>query len=216
MPSPSSKVNPSLTNPANPCTPLKKTTALPIKPFMLFPEVTMSVEIENESGQFLVSGRADWALGYGSTGNEGALLSAIEAKRYPEFSKGGFQVVAYLAILRENRKRANEINSITQGFYSDGLRFSFVHITEDGIVKSSEIFDVRVPKGLKYIFSFIVSMMETAMKSTPITTPTKPGLQRDREVSEFQDEVWTRVYALIDESVCVPSHCNPDDAIDLS
>ena len=94
MPSPSSKANPSLTNPANPCTPLKKTTVLPIKPFMLFPEATMSVEIENESGRFLVSGREDWALGDGSTGNEGALLSAIEAKRYPEFSKGEFQLVA--------------------------------------------------------------------------------------------------------------------------
>lgn len=144
------------------------------------------------------------------------MLSAVEAKKYPEFSKGEFQLVAYLAILRENRKRANKINSMTQGFYSDGLRFAFVHIAEDGIVKSSGIFDVRAPKGLKYIFSFIVSMMETAMKSTPTTTPIKPGLQRDREVSEFEDEVWTKVYALIDESVCVPSHYNPDDAIDLS
>lgn len=64
---------------------------------------------------------------------------------------------------------ANKINSMTQGFYIDGLRFAFVHITEDDIFKSSEIFDVRAPKGLKYIFSFIVSMMETAMKSMPTT-----------------------------------------------
>lgn len=176
----------------------------------------MSVEIENESGRFLVSGRADWALGYESTGNEDALLSAIEAKKYSEFSEGECQLVAYLAIMRENRKRANKINSITQGFYSDGLRFGFVHITEDGIVKISGTFDVRLPGGLKYIFSFIVSMMETAMKSTPTTTPTKPGLQRVREVSDSQDEVWTKIYALIDESVCVPSYCNADDAIDLS
>lgn len=76
-----------------------------------------------------------------------------------------------------------------------------VHITEDGIVKSSEIFDVRTPKGLKYIFSFIVSITETAMKSTPTTTPTEPGLQRYREVSEPRDEVWTKICALIDESV---------------
>ena len=173
----------------------------------------MSVEIENESGRFLVSGRADWALGYGSTGNEGALLSAIERKKYSEFSKGECQLVAYLAIMRENWKRANKINAITQGFYSDGLRFAFVHITEDGIVELSGTFDVRLPGGLKYIFSFIVSMMETATKSTPTTTPTKPGLQRAREVSDIQDEVWTKIYALIDESVCVPSYCNPDDAI---
>lgn len=167
---------------------------------MLFSEATISVEIENESGRFLVRGIADWGLGYEPTGSEGALLSAIEVKKYPEFSKSEFQLVAYLAILRENR-RANKINSITQGFYSDGLRFAFVHITEDGIVKSSEIFDVRTPKGLKYIFSFIVSITETAMKSTPTTTPTEPGLQRYRDVSEPRDEVWTKICALIDESV---------------
>ena len=183
---------------------------------MLFPEATMSVEIENESGRFLVSGRADWALGYVSTGNEGALLSAIEAKKSSDFSKGEYQLVAYLAIMRENRKRAKKINSTTQGFYSDGQRFAFVHITEDGTVKISGTFDIRLPGALKYVFSFIISMMETAMKSTPTTTPTKPGLQRVREVSNFQDEVWTKIYALIDESVCVPDYCNPDDAIDLS
>ena len=54
------------------------------------------------------------------------------------------------------------------------------------------------------------------MKSTLTTTPTKPGLQPLREVSDFQDEVWTKIYALIDKSVCVPSYSNPDDAIDLS
>lgn len=220
MSSQSSKGNSSLTNPANPSTPVKSTAALPCripnKPFMLFPEATMSVEIENESGRFLVSGRADWALGYVSTGNEGALLSAIEAKKISDFGKGEYQLVAYLAIMRENRKRAKKINSTTQGFYSDGQRFAFVHITEDGTVKISGTFDIRLPGALKYVFSFIISMMETAMKSTLTTTPTKPGLQRVREVSNFQDEGWTKIYALIDESVCVPDYCNPDDAIDLS
>lgn len=75
-----------------------------------------------------------------STGNEGSLLSAIEAKKYSDFSKGECQLVAYLAIMRENRKRAKKINSITQGFYSDGLRFAFVHISEDGTVKISGTF----------------------------------------------------------------------------
>ncbi len=76
----------------------------------------MSVEIENELGWFLVSGErtGQWAS-YESTGNLGALICAISAKRVTEFSKGEFQLIAYLAILRENRKRANKIYSVTQG-----------------------------------------------------------------------------------------------------
>lgn len=35
----------------------------------------------------LVSGRADWALGYDPVGNERTLLSAIEAKQRAEFSR---------------------------------------------------------------------------------------------------------------------------------
>lgn len=156
----SSKAN---LSPALPCTPLKKSpSGTQNKPFKLFPEATVSIEIENESGWFLVSGRADWALGYESTGSEGALLCAIEAKKFTEFSEGELQLVAYLAILRENRKRANKMNSVTQGFYSDGIRFCFIHIAEDGTIKSSEIFNIRSEKGLKSVFSFIVSMMEPA------------------------------------------------------
>lgn len=87
------------------------------KPLILFPEATVSVEIENELGWFLVSGErgtGQWAS-YESTGKLGALICAISAKRVTEFSKGEFQLIAYLAILRENRKRANKIYSVTQG-----------------------------------------------------------------------------------------------------
>lgn len=86
------------------------------KPLILFPEATVSVEIENELGWFLVSAErtGQWAS-YESTGNLGALICAISAKRVTEFSKGEFQLIAYLAILRENRKRANKIYSVTQG-----------------------------------------------------------------------------------------------------
>lgn len=80
----------------------------------------------------------------------------------------------------------------------------------------SNLFDIATKKGLQMVFSFIVSMMETAMKSTPNTKPTKPGLQREREVNSFYDEVLARAYANIEESGLVPSDCNEVDAIDLS
>lgn len=36
------------------------------------------------------------------------------------------------------------------------------------------------------VFSFIVAMLETAMKSTPTTSPAKPGVLQDEEISQFR------------------------------
>jgi hypothetical protein len=69
------------------------------------------------NGKILVTARADWALGYDTAGDEGTLLIAMEAKQRSEFSKGEAQLIAYLAILRENRLKARKPNIITQGFF---------------------------------------------------------------------------------------------------
>jgi hypothetical protein len=45
------------------------------------------------------------------------------------------------------------------------------------------------------VFSFIVAMMETAMKSSPNASLTKAGPLQDKEVNCFQDEIWSKVYA---------------------
>lgn len=66
-------------------------------------------------------------MGYKSMGDEGSLLNAMVAKQRSEFSKGEAQLTAYLAILRENRRRAKKVNYRTQGFYSDGTIWLIVH-----------------------------------------------------------------------------------------
>ena len=172
---------------------------------MLFPESNVSVRIKKHPAEFLITGRADWAMGYKAMGDEGSLLNAIEVKQRSEFSKGEAQLTAYLAILRENRRRAKKVNHSTQGFYSDGTRFCFLCITQEGMFRNSRIFDIEKRGDLKVVFSFIINMMETAMKMTPTVTPTKPGPQRDLEIGSYHDEVWTKIYACIDESVVVPS-----------
>jgi len=110
----------------NPSTPRKAVVnmraAEPMKRVELFPESSLSVEMPNKlvlNGKILVTGRADWALGYGIARDEDTLLIAIKAKQRSEFSKGEAQLIAYLAILRENCLRARKTNIITQGFYSD-------------------------------------------------------------------------------------------------
>lgn len=171
---------------------------------MLFPESNVSIHIKKQSAEFLITGRADWAMVYKSMGDEGSLLNAMEAKQRSEFSK-----------LRENRRRAKKVNYRTQGFYSDGTRFGFLCITEEGVVRHSRIFDISKKGELKVVFSFIVNMMETAMKMTPTVTPTKLGPWRDLEVESYHDEVWTEIYKWVHESVVVSPDSTENDLIDI-
>ena len=67
------------------------------------------------------------------------------------------------------------------------------------------------------VFSCIITMLETAMKSTPTATPTKPGVLQDTEIHSYDDEAWSKAYTLMDESLVV-SDCSDDsmdDIIDL-
>lgn len=61
-------------------------------------------------------------------------------------------------------------------------------------------------------------MLETAVKSTPTATPTKPGKQQDKEIQDFKDEVWSKYYKLRDESLRVDndSDHDMDNTIEIS
>ncbi|KAI9786471.1 MAG: hypothetical protein M1839_006931 [Geoglossum umbratile] len=183
-----------------PRTPSKRPRKSPIS---LFPEADISVDIKGQStGEFIkVQGRAGWAFGYGTKRDPlGTLLAAVEAKTRSEYSKGEAQLLAYLAILREKRLRASKTNVATQGFWSDGLQYTFMSITNSGTIEQSRSYDIMTDEGLKTIFNFIISILETAMKSAPNATPTKPGQKRDREIRDLHDEVWDHVYVLYDKA----------------
>ena len=208
-----------------PSTPLKGALNVPNetpkKRIKLYPESTISVEVPDRStphSKFLISGRADWAMGYSSKNGDGALLVAVEAKKRSEFSSGEAQLITYLAILRENRRKAGKTNIITQGFFSDGIRFGFICIKDNGVVLHSPTCDTEARGGLSMVFSFIVAMLETSLKSTPTTTPTKPGTLQDKEIHIFDDEVWSKVYTLTREGivVCDASDHDMKDVVDLS
>jgi hypothetical protein len=85
------------------------------------------------------------------------------------------------------------------------MRFAFICITADGIIEKSAIFEINFARDLTMVFNFIASMMETAMKSTPNATPTKPG----------QLQVWSKV-ALVNERVVMCSDDDLEDAINVS
>lgn len=209
---------------ATPSTPQKAGLDVPTKqrklPVKFYPEPTVSVEIAdpfNPNRKYLVSGRADWAMGYSPNGEDGALFIAVEAKQRATFGAGESQLLAYLAILRENGRRAGKINTMAQGFYSDGDRFVFACVRNDGTVLQSLTWETRSDQGLTMLFNFFVDMLETAMKSTPTVTPTKPGIEQDREIQNFDGEVWAKVYSLMDALLVIEDGDeNASDVIDMS
>lgn len=180
----------------------------------IYPESTISVEVPNGSvpnGKIRVSVRADWTIGSSSKDGDNALLVAIEAKKQSAFGLG------YLAVLRENRRKAGEANIVAQGFYSDGLHYEFRCIKEDGTVLRSSTFNIIDETGLKMVFSFTGAMLETAMKSTPTATPTKPGELQDKEVHSFEGEVWAKIYRRMNASILEDDdEDDMTDVIDLS
>ena len=165
----------------------------------IYPEVDLTVDVMDPKTKTTVrvTGRADWAFGY--SGRQGiaygTYLVAIEAKRYELFGCGQSQLLTYLAILRELRIRAGKTDTVAQGFYTDGYIYCFMAIDADGEIERSPIYDISLLHGRKTVFNFVVTILETALKSSPTVTPTKAGKQRDEEINNFKGEIWSMVYS---------------------
>lgn len=169
-------------------------------PLCVFPELELAVTIidpHNPSRIVRVAGRADWALGYGTREDalSGAVLIAVEAKRRENFGQAEAQLLTYLAVLRQLRLSAAKTNPVVQGFFTDGARYTFLAITNEGVVQRSRPYEVNVnePADVKTVFNFIVTQMETACRSTPTTSPLK-GEEGELDVRCFGSRVWEKAY----------------------
>jgi hypothetical protein len=183
---------------APPATPPQRPDAQILQPEIhIFPEIDISVEVKDRrtGDATIVQGRADWCFGYGSRRDPlGTLLAAVEAKTRDEYSKGEAQLLTYLAILWEKRRQMGKTNIAAQGFWTDGTQYTFMCITNSGVVEQSQRYSAMTDAGLKTVFNFIVTILEAAMVSTPNATPTKPGKQQEKEIQSYDSEVWQKVY----------------------
>lgn len=66
-------------------------------------------------------------------------------------------------------------------------------IDAEGEIEKSPIYDITGPQHRKTVFNFIVTILETALKSSPTVKPTKAGEQRDKEINNFDGEIWSMV-----------------------
>ncbi|KAE8442986.1 hypothetical protein EG329_002449 [Mollisiaceae sp. DMI_Dod_QoI] len=159
-------------------------------------KMSLSVQVEEKGGKkWLISGIADWAMGYGNRAalEDRAVLLAVEAKREDLYSGAEGQLLAYLATIRQLRIQANKENVMTQGFYSDGRRYTFICIRNDGTVMRSESYDTSFKRNLKPVFNFLLGMLITAANSSPNTSPIKPGKERDEKIKNLDWDVFVRV-----------------------
>jgi len=190
-----------------------KTASRPVTPQLpdprevvrVFPELDMYVDVMHPGTKqsIRVTGRADWGFGYGERDGtqHGTFLVAAEAKREGLFSTAKTQLLTYMAILREQRKRAGKKNTTIQGFYTDGYLYRFMSIDNEGVVEESPHYSIMSPQGGKTIFNFIVTILESAMKSSPNVSPTKDAEKRENEIANYRGEVWSKFYFTAPEIV---------------
>jgi hypothetical protein len=50
----------------------------------------------------------------------------------------------------------------------------------------------------------------------PNATPTKPGQLQEKEVNHFKDEVWSKVFALMDENILLCLEEDMEDGFNMS
>ena len=80
-------------------------------------------------------------------------------------------VIYFWATMWALRKQTFKRNEFVQGFYSDGNLFRFMAIEPDGTVLASRMYEPHVNADLTRIFRWIFTMIETAARSSPSTSP---------------------------------------------
>lgn len=70
----------------------------------------------------------------------------------------------------------------------------FMYIGPEGKLYESKPFDISFEDDLKIVFNRMIQMMKCAAKSSPHTSPTKPGVEQDQELADFKNEVFLRLY----------------------
>lgn len=177
---------------------------------VIYPELDLSVEIVDTSDadhprKIRVTGKADWSIAYGprKSINHGRALLAVKAKSKTTFSSARCQLLTYLVIMKHLRRQNDKINDIVQGFYSDGYRYAFMAIDHKNAVLESKVYDSRSGHDVHLIFSWIVSLVRTAAKSSPNTSPTKGDATSYNEIHDFNKNVFVKVYS--------NKHCDGED-----
>jgi hypothetical protein len=87
---------------------------------------------------------------------------------------------------------------MTQGFFSDGVKYTFMCIHNNGTVMKSTQYDLSFNRHLKSVFNFLLSILITAAESSLNTSPTKLGPEQDKEIENFDRDIFVKVFEDVD------------------
>lgn len=73
-----------------------------------------------------ISGKANWSLGYLGEKEHQGMLVTIEAKAASKYEDALPQVIAYMARIRDARKKANKINDAVFSIITDSNIYIFL------------------------------------------------------------------------------------------
>lgn len=169
-------------------------------PLHIFLELELQITVPDaDANPVHVTGRADWALSY-RTRNEAldrTVFVAIEAKRRDQFGGAEVQLLTFLAMLRQLRIDAGKRDCMAQGCYTDGERYAFMCIDNDGRVARSNVYDIRGPEQRNVVFNYIVTVLESAVRTSPTMSPVKET--RGADEKELGANLYESVYTVDEE-----------------
>lgn len=157
------------------------------KRLLLGTEVNIAIEADDDGKPIIIRGRADWAIGYGSsTSNTGNLLIIAEAKRYGSASVGIPQLLIYMAAAQDDR--SERLNKTIWGILSDGREFYFLCLTENRKLLRSRVLEWRFDSS--DILRHIDTILRDAIQSSPHTTPQKTNNSALRSYGRYLAGSW--------------------------
>jgi hypothetical protein len=162
------------------------------KDLIMHHEYDIEVEItqpDDPKTTWFIQGRTDWAFVHSGRNAPSSLLICVEAKSRQKFSEAEAQLSTYLALCQHKRKMDNKLVSLVQGFATDGQRYSFQHLHPDGLSYLSPTYDTKQEGNLVLVYNIIIDLIESAIKTSPTTTPVKGTIEHKRKTSvEFAKE----------------------------
>ena len=112
-----------------------------------------------------------------------SLLLVIEAKINRTVKHALYELIVYLASLRQSRLQRKRPDASVYGVASDGFEFIFVKILHDGTVMYSRQFDISENEGdLKKVLGCLKHVLEFTESRSPKSTP--KGNDRERDESD--------------------------------
>jgi len=182
-------LKPTAVPPIRPITPKPKAN---IKAFCEIP-FTHSINDTPNSQGVIVGGRVDHGVGivFRRPVNKPnrrfhSLLLCVEAKIKDNLGSAYGQLVTYLASLRESRINRGKTDSSVYGVATDGLKYIFVTITNEGNLLFSKQFDF-MSGDLPVVLGCLRYILEKAMAMSPNTSPKVGVLQNDADADDADE-----------------------------